>query len=121
MAFDAHHILVINPGSTSTKLAKYRLDSKAGTTGSDDRAALVFDGMLYQIAKEIGAMATVLSGRLDSIFLTGGFARERIVAQLSPRIGWIAPLLVYPGEREMIALAEAAARVLTGFETVKEY
>ena len=34
---------------------------------------------------------------------------------------WIAPVTVYPGEDELLALAQAALRVLNGEEQVKEY
>ena len=56
-----------------------------------------------------------------AIFITVGFAREPIVSWLKPRIEWIAPAIVYPGEGEMIALAEAALRVLRGEEEIREY
>jgi butyrate kinase len=83
----------------------------------DAHAALIFDAMIYQIAKEIGAMATVLNGRVDAILLTGGMARsEKLVAALRVAAGWIAPVVVYPGEDELQALAEGALRVLRGEE-----
>ncbi len=83
----------------------------------DEKAALVFDAMAYQIAKEIGAMATVLGGGVEAILLTGGMARsERLCARLTAAVGWIAPVSVYPGEDELQALAEGALRVLRGEE-----
>jgi butyrate kinase len=87
----------------------------------DGDAALIFDAMVYQIAKEIGAMATVLNGRVDAILITGGMARsERLVARLRSSIEWIAPVVVYPGEDELLALAEGALRVLRGEEQARE-
>jgi butyrate kinase len=88
----------------------------------DETARLVFDGLIYQIAKEIGAMAAVLSGKVDAILLTGGmtFAKE-VVDGIQARTGWIAPVYVYPGEDEMRALAEGALRVLRGEEEAREY
>ncbi|HEY2858706.1 MAG TPA: butyrate kinase [Terracidiphilus sp.] len=87
----------------------------------DAQAALIFDAMIYQIAKEIGAMATVLHGlphpRINAILLTGGMARsEKLIAQLRSAVEWIAPVVVYPGEDELQALAEGALRVLRGEE-----
>ena len=83
----------------------------------DQRAATVFGAMVYQIAKEIGAMAAVLCGRVDAILLTGGMAHsERLVAALGEHIQWIAPITLYPGEDELQALAEGALRVLRGEE-----
>ena len=87
----------------------------------DAKAALIFDAMVYQVAKEIGGMAAALNGRVDAILLTGGLAHsERLIAQLQPAIAWIAPVVVYPGEDELQALAEGALRVLRGEETARE-
>jgi butyrate kinase len=86
------------------------------------RAELVFRAMVYQIAKEIGAMATVLCGRVDAVLLTGGMAHsEKLVADLKSAIDWIAPVHVYPGEDELQALAEGVLRVLRGEEKAREY
>lgn len=83
----------------------------------DAHAATVFNAMAYQIAKEIGAMAAVLCGRVDAILFTGGMAHsEKLVAALSEHIRWIAPIVLYPGEDELQALAEGALRVLRGEE-----
>lgn len=88
----------------------------------DKRAGLVFRAMAYQIAKEIGAMACVLNGRVDAILLTGGMARsERLCAAISERVGWIAPLKIYVGEDELRALAEGALRVMRKQELAKEF
>ncbi len=88
----------------------------------DERARLVYEAMAYQIAKEIGAMATVLKGEVDAIVLTGGLARsEMLVGWIKERVGWIAPVMVYPGEDEMLAMAQGALRVLRGEEKAKEY
>jgi butyrate kinase len=88
----------------------------------DARAALVFDAMAYQIAKEIGAMATVLQGRVDALLITGGMAHStRLVPAVRAAAGWIAPVAVYPGEDELQALAEGVLRVLNGEELAQEY
>ena len=87
----------------------------------DAKAALIFDAMVYQTAKEIGGMAAALNGRVDSILLTGGLARsERLIGQLRAAIEWIAPVMVYPGEDELQALAEGALRVLRGEEEARD-
>jgi len=78
--------------------------------------------MAYQIAKEIGAMATVLLGRVDALLITGGMAHSpRLVAAVQAAVGWIAPVAVYPGEDELQALAEGVLRVLCGEELAREY
>lgn len=88
----------------------------------DEYAKLVFEAMVYQIAKEIGAMSAALKGRVDYIVLTGGMARaDVLVEKLKEYIEWIAPVEVIPGENEMEALAFAALRVLRGEEKPKKY
>jgi butyrate kinase len=88
----------------------------------DDCAREVFDAMAYQIAKEIGAMATVLRGGLNAVVLTGGLtASHRLVSMITERVQFLAPVLVYPEEEEMKALAMGALRVLNGIEQAKEY
>ena len=86
----------------------------------DQQAALVFDAMVYQIAKEAGAMAAVLEGNLDAVLLTGGMAHsDRVVQRLRTHLDWIAPIRIYPGEDELQALAEGVFRVLDGEENAK--
>jgi butyrate kinase len=88
----------------------------------DDRARLVYEAMAYQIAKEIGAMATVLEGVVDAIAVTGGVAHSEVLLKwIRERVGWIAPILVYAGENEMLALAQGALRVLRGEERALVY
>lgn len=88
----------------------------------DAYAREVYEAMAYQIAKEIGAMATVLRGRVDAIVLTGGAAHSTVLTQwIGERVHFIAPLLIYPGEDEMTALALSAVRVLRGEEKAKTY
>lgn len=83
---------------------------------------LIFEGMAYQVAKEIGACATVLKGKIDAICITGGLANsEMIVRLVKERVEWIAPILLFPGEEEMKALALGALRVLRGEEEAREY
>ena len=81
----------------------------------------VYQAMAYQIAKEIGSMATVLEGRVDAILLTGGLPHPPLSDWIIERTGWIAPVRIYAGEREMEALAQAAARFLFGEEDLKSY
>ncbi|MDX9828810.1 MAG: butyrate kinase [Anaerolineae bacterium] len=91
-------------------------------TAGDSRARLVYEAMAYQIAKEIGAMATVLMGQIDAIVITGGLAHSDVLlGWVRDRVAWIAPILVYPGEDEMLALAQGALRVLRGEEATRTY
>jgi butyrate kinase len=84
------------------------------------KAKTVFSAMVYQIAKEIGAMAAVLRGRVNAVLFTGGMAHsQRLVSLLSESVSWIAPITVYPGEDELQALMEGALRVLRHEEQSK--
>lgn len=86
----------------------------------DRQAAAVYDAMIYQVAKEAGAMAAVLQGRIDALLLTGGMAFSQcLVGKLREYIDWIAPVSVYPGEDELQALAEGVFRVLDGEERAR--
>jgi butyrate kinase len=86
----------------------------------DTKATAVYESMIYQIAKEAGAMAAVLCGRVDALLLTGGMAHsQRMVERLRGYLEWIAPIVVYPGEDELLALAEGVFRVLDGEEQAK--
>jgi butyrate kinase len=88
----------------------------------DAKSKLVFQGMAYQIAKEIGAMAGVLKGKVDAVLLTGGIAySQRFVDELKAAIDWIGPVALYPGEAELQALAEGALRVLRGEEAARTF
>ncbi|MGL5380783.1 butyrate kinase [Clostridium sp.] len=85
-------------------------------------AELIYDAFIYQVSKCIGEMATVLCGNVDSIIVTGGIAySEKVISDIESRVGFIAPITVYPGEDELLALAQGAIRVLTGKEESKEY
>lgn len=88
----------------------------------DKKAALVLDAMAYNIAKEIGAAATVLNGKVDAICLTGGIAyNDYVCSRIIKRIEFIAPIKRYPGEDEMGALAANVLRVLNGEEEALVY
>ena len=82
----------------------------------DKEARLLFASMAYQIAKEIGAMTAVLSGKLDGIVLTGSLSNSVMVVEwVKERVSFLAKVYIYP-ENEMQALAQGALRVLTGEE-----
>lgn len=88
----------------------------------DKNAELVYEAMAYQVAKEIGASAAVLEGKVDAICLTGGLAYDkRLMGWIKERIEFIGDVRIYPGEDEMIALAEGGLRVLRNEENPKEY
>ena len=89
--------------------------------GSEEAKEL-FSAFIYQVGKDIGAMATVLEGKVDQIVLTGGIAYSPVVTEaIKKRAGWIAGITIYPGEDELLALAQGAIRVLSGEEEAKTY
>jgi len=88
----------------------------------DSYAKLIYDAMIYQIGKYIGAYATVLHGQVDGILLTGGISHDKyLVEKVTEMVKYIAPVKVYPGELELEAMACGALRVLTGQEEAKVY
>ena len=101
----------------STDMKQLLIDAE-----TDPKIAEVMDAFHYQIAKEIGAMAAAMCGQIDQIILTGGVAygRESVEA-ITKHVGWIAPITVYPGEDELLALTQGALRVLKGEEKLMEY
>jgi butyrate kinase len=81
----------------------------------DKKATLVWQTMIYQICKMIGEMSAVLCGKVDAILLTGGLMRfDDITEGIRERCGWIAPIVVYPGEMEQEAMALPVLKVLRG-------
>lgn len=96
--------------------------AEARAAAGDADADLALRALAYQTAKEIGAMAAVLHGEVDCIALTGGMAHSGgIVEDISTRVRFIAPVLLFPGEEEMVSLALGALRALRGEEEVKTY
>lgn len=108
--------LVAHLGVNDARVVEERI------AAGDQHAALIYEAMAYQVAKEIGAMATVVAGKLDGIVLTGGLAHSQmLVGWIKERVQFISKVYVYPGEDELQALAEGALRVLRGQEQVKNY
>ena len=103
-------------GTKDGRVAEKRMNE------GDPLAKLILEGLCYQVAKEIGAMATVLAGEVDHIVLTGGLAHSKyITREITRRVSFIAPVRVVPGESEMEALALGALRVLNGQENALTY
>lgn len=88
----------------------------------DENAVLLREAFCLQVSKNMGAMAAVLEGKVDQIIVTGGIAYDDyVVNSLKTRTGFIAPFTVYPGEDELLALAQGGLRVMTGEEKALEY
>lgn len=98
------------------------LEIEKRITEGDAVAAEVFEAMSYQVAKEIGACAAVLEGRVDAIALTGSLAySKRVTDSLKEKVSFIAQVLSDPGENEMEALAAGAMRYFNGEEQLSIY
>lgn len=104
-------------GTDDIKEIEQRIDA------GDTTCALVYDAMIYQIAKECGAYAVVLKGKIDAIVITGGIAFSgRFIEKLKEWISFLCPtILVFPGEDEMEALARGVLRVLQNEESARIY
>lgn len=108
--------LTAHLGTNDTKEIIRRIEA------GDENARLIVDAMVYHVAKNIAAEGAVLFGKVDAVLLTGGMAHsDYIIGKLKPRIEWIAPVYVYPGEGEMEALAANALAALRGECQLKEY
>ncbi len=95
---------------------------EAAVKQGDPKAEVIYRAMAYQIAKDIGAMAAVLSGDVDGVVLTGGLAHSgMLTGWVEQRVKFIAPVFIFPGEDEMEAMAEGALRILRGEETPRNY
>lgn len=92
--------------------------AKAG----DEKAKLIYSAMAYQVAKAIGENAVVLDGNVDAILITGGIAYDKsFVQMIEGKVKFIAEVISYPGEDELLALVQGGLRVLNGVEQAKEY
>jgi butyrate kinase len=88
----------------------------------NQKALLIRNAVSYQIGKEIGALAAVLNGKVDAIILTGGMAyQEANIKSIKLMVGFIANVVVYPGEDEMKALAFNGLLALDGKIEIKTY
>lgn len=88
----------------------------------DKYAELIYYAMAYQVAKEIGAQATVLKGKVDAIILTGGVAYDKMFTNwVVEMVNFLSEVVIYPGEDELTALAEGGLRILRGEEHPKIY
>ncbi len=98
----------------------YEVEMRA--KNGDEKAQFISNAMAYQVAKEIGALAVVLKGEVDAIILTGGVAyNKQFCSFIEERVGFIAPVKVYPGEDEMLALAMNGLMLLRGEIEPREY
>lgn len=114
--------LLGNGGLTAYLGTNDGLEIEERIENGDKKAKLAYEGMIYQIAKEIGAMATVLNGDVDAIFITGGLAQSKYITnRIMKKVEYISEVFVYPGAEEMENLAQGALRVLRNKEKYMKY
>jgi len=88
----------------------------------DRQAELVFTTMAITVAKQVGACAAVLRGKVEGVVLTGGLAFcKEFTDLIMDAVSFIGRVFIFPGENEMIALASAGLRVLSGEEEARTY
>lgn len=103
-------------GTSDLREVERRIDA------GDETAKLIFDGMVYAQAKDIGAMSTTMNMDVDAIVLTGGMAHsKRLVEALSARVGKIAPIIVAAGSHEMDSLANGVIRLMNREEKYHKF
>ena len=108
--------LIDHLGTNDIREIEKRIDS------GDGYAKLVYEAMALQIAKHIAACAVTARGSVDAIILTGGIAKsERFTGIIQERVGFVGPVVIYPGENEMESLALGGLRVLRGEEQAKDF
>lgn len=88
----------------------------------DKDAEAVFDAMVYQVSNWLAYLSPIVRGQIDSIVLTGGIAySEKFTKAVEERVGFLAEVIVIPGENELESLAYGALRVMLGDEEYSTY
>ena len=120
---DILHRLETNSGIVSYLGTRdFRVVERRAFEEQDPLARRVFDALAYQLSRDIGSLAAVLRFQVDAIVLTGGMAySQRLTDAVKGYVEKIAPVLVLPGENEMLSLAQGALRVLHGREQAKKF
>ena len=103
--------MLLHLGTTDMRKIEEMVDN------GDEKATLLWKAMIYNIAKTIGQMYAVLDSEADAIVLTGGLSySENFCNMLKKKVGKMAPVMVYPGEDELLSMVQGTLRVLTGAE-----
>ena len=88
----------------------------------DGYAAIVYEAMALNVAKDIAKLAATVSGKVDRIILTGGISYSKYISEyVKEHVEFICPVEVMPGEYEMEALAAGCLRVLRGEEELQDF
>ena len=88
----------------------------------DGYAAIIYEAMCLNVAKDICKLAATVCGKVDRIILTGGISYSKYVADyITEHVDFICPVEVMAGEYEMEALAAGCLRVLRGEEKLQDF
>lgn len=83
---------------------------------------LFLKAFILNIAKYIYALSAVVDGAVDVIILTGGIAYSKDITEaIEKKVRRIAPVRVYPGEKELESLAENGYIILAGETKIHTY
>lgn len=121
-AYEQIHRMINGQGGLYAYLGESDVRTVSEWAKTDEKARLCLDAMIYQTCKAIGACASVLEGQVDAMLITGGIAHsQEIVDTIRKRCGFIAPIVVYPGENEMESLARGALEGLRDASVIKDF
>lgn len=121
-SYEEVHKMIHGEGGLMAYLGTQDVKEVEENAKKDEKSAFYLDAMIYQVCKQIGAMSTVLCGKVDAILVTGGIAYSKsIVQKIKDRVEFIAPVVVYPGENEMESLARGAFEGLSGITDIREF
>jgi butyrate kinase len=115
--------MIVGKGGITAYLGTNNAKEVSERAGAgDEKAKLIYSAMAYQVAKAVGEYAVVLDGEVDAILITGGIAYDKnFVEMIENKVKFIADVIAYPGEDELLALAQGGLRVLNNTEAAKEY
>ncbi len=98
------------------------LDVEKMANDGNELAQTFLKAYVLNICKYIGAMSATADGKVDAILLTGGIAHSRMLMdRIKAKIGFIAPVEVFPGEDEINSLAENGYMILSGQTKIHTY
>lgn len=121
-SYEQIHKMINGEGGLYAYLGESDVKTIAEMAKTDQKARVCLDAMVYQTCKAIGAQSAVLKGKVDAILITGGIAyNKEIIETIRDHCGFIAPIVVYPGENEMESLARGALEGLQGKTEIKDF
>ena len=98
------------------------VDVENMAAAGNELAIIFLKAYVLNICKYIASMSATADGKVDAILLTGGIAHsKKIMDDIKAKIGFIAPVEVFPGEDEINSLAENGYMILSGETKIHTY